>query len=118
MDSLTRTGPSGQCGRGTTEKNGYGPEPPAEHARPSGAPLPQEWKTPALWGVADSAPYFHDEIAGTLSAAILKHNGDAKPVKAAFEKLPETDRTALIQFLESLKAPPSAKSDRTAKVGR
>ena len=27
---------------------------------PDDHPLPDEWKTPPLWGVADSAPYFHD----------------------------------------------------------
>ena len=30
-----------------------------------------EWRTPPLWGVADSAPYLHDGRAATLEAAIL-----------------------------------------------
>ena len=44
---------------------------------PDGHPLPEEWKTPPLWGVADSAPYFHDGGSPTLDAAIRRHEGDA-----------------------------------------
>src|SRR5262249_36406674 len=33
---------------------------------PEDHPLPSEWKTPPLWGVADSAPYFHDGGSPTL----------------------------------------------------
>ena len=42
---------------------------------PDGHPLPDEWKTPPLWGVADSAPYFHDGGSLTLEAAIRRHDG-------------------------------------------
>ena len=47
---------------------------------PDGHPLPDEWKTPPLWGVADSAPYFHDGGSPTLEAAIRRHQGDAASV--------------------------------------
>ena len=38
---------------------GYG-VPVPEVPFPDDLPKLDEWKTPALWGVADSAPYFHD----------------------------------------------------------
>jgi CxxC motif-containing protein (DUF1111 family) len=76
---------------------------------PHGHPLPDEWKTPPLWGVADSAPYFHDGGSPTLEAAILRHHGDAAVVTRAFESLPTADREAIVRFLKSLKAPAEAK---------
>ena len=54
---------------------------------PDDHPLPDEWKTPPLWGVADSAPYFHDGGSPTLEAAIRRHKGDAASVTKAFESL-------------------------------
>jgi CxxC motif-containing protein (DUF1111 family) len=71
-------------------------------------PAPDEWKTPALWGVADSAPYFHDGGSATLQDAILRHRGDANPVTKAYEDLDDQDQRALIRFLESLRAPAEA----------
>ena len=86
----------------------YGPEPPAESARPSYVPDPQQWKTPPLWGVADSAPYLHDGSAATLIDAIRRHQGEAKGVTTAYQALPAVDQAAVVKFLESLKAPPDA----------
>jgi CxxC motif-containing protein (DUF1111 family) len=70
-----------------------------------GAPRPNEWKTPPLWGVADSAPYFHDGGAATLEQAILRHRADALSVTTAYRALPGADQQALIAFLRTLKAP-------------
>jgi mono/diheme cytochrome c family protein len=75
---------------------------------PDGHPLSDEWKTPPLWGVADSAPYFHDGGARTLEAAIRRHQGDAANVTRAYESLPASDRDAIVRFLKSLKAPAEA----------
>ncbi len=72
---------------------------------PEAFPLPEEWKTPPLWGVADSSPYLHDGSAGTLEAAITQHRGDAEVVTQAYRGLAEPDRRALIAFLKTLKAP-------------
>jgi CxxC motif-containing protein (DUF1111 family) len=77
---------------------------------PEDHPLPDEWKTPPLWGVADSAPYFHDGGSPTLETAILRHKGDAASVTRAFEALNGVDRAAIVRFLESLKAPAPAKA--------
>ena len=50
---------------------------------PARHPRPEEWKTPPLWGVADSAPYFHDGNSPTLRDAIVRHGGDAASVTKA-----------------------------------
>jgi CxxC motif-containing protein (DUF1111 family) len=67
--------------------------------------LAQEWRTPPLWGVADSAPYLHDGRADTLLDAILLHGGEAASSTKRFRELPGEDRTAIIAFLQSLVAP-------------
>ena len=72
---------------------------PDDHARP------QEWKTPPLWGVADSAPYFHDGRTPTLSAAIKRHGRDARFARDNFRDLKQPDQFALLAFLRSLRAP-------------
>ncbi|WP_152051416.1 di-heme oxidoredictase family protein [Tautonia marina] len=80
----------------------------------TGVPIPrehpdaEEWRTPPLWGVADSAPYFHDGSSPTLRHAIERHKGDALPVSKAFKRLSDEDQGALIRFLESLRAPSDA----------
>jgi CxxC motif-containing protein (DUF1111 family) len=76
---------------------------------PDEHPQPDEWKTPPLWGVADSAPYFHDGGSATLEQAVFRHGGDARIVTKAFEALSGDDQDALISFLKSLKAPVEAK---------
>jgi len=65
-----------------------------------------EWKTPPLWGVADSAPYLHDGRASSLHQAILLHGGQAEDASKKFNQLKPETRKALISFLSSLKAPP------------
>lgn len=75
---------------------------------PEGHPSPEEWKTAPLWGVADSAPYFHDGASLTLEAAIQRHEGDAASVTEAYRRLPSDDRDAVIAFLKGLKAPVEA----------
>ncbi|MFO0952781.1 MAG: di-heme oxidoredictase family protein [Isosphaeraceae bacterium] len=85
---------------------GYRETPPVP--LPEAYPLPEEWKTPALWGVADSAPYLHDGSAPTLEHAVSRHRGDAEPVYEAFGRLTHRDRGALFAFLSTLKAPTDA----------
>ena len=65
----------------TKNQGGYAETPPVP--LPEDHPLPDEWKTPPLWGVADSAPYFHDGDCPTLESAVLKHHGDAENVAVA-----------------------------------
>jgi CxxC motif-containing protein (DUF1111 family) len=112
--------PTVQSGRGGGG-GGYGSPPPPQLQladRPDHEPKPEEWKTPALWGVADSAPYLHDGSAETLEDAIARHQGDAKGVTAKFEALSPQDQAALIAFLSSLKAPPDATPLRDPAITR
>lgn len=85
---------------------GYADAPPVP--LPEEHPQPEEWKTPPLWGVADSAPYFHDGGCATLEKAVANHHGDAEAVRLAYERLGEHDRKAVIAFLETLRAPTDA----------
>ena len=73
---------------------------------PDSHPLASEWKTPPLWGVAETAPYLHDGSAATLRHAIEAHAGQAKSIRERFNKVSLDDQNAVIRFMESLKANP------------
>jgi len=99
----------------------YRAEPPRPlrlRERPDHLPKPEEWKTPPLWGVADSAPYFHDGGAPTLESAISRHRGEAKGVTARYQELRNSDQAAVIAFLKTLRAPPDALPLRDPAVTR
>jgi CxxC motif-containing protein (DUF1111 family) len=67
---------------------------------------PGEFRTPPLWGVADSGPYLHDGSAATLEEAILAHDNEAGDAAFAYERgLTYIEQQALVAFLESLRAP-------------
>lgn len=70
------------------------------------APAKQsEWRTPPLWGVADSAPYMHDGRAATLVDAIKAHTGQGALSQQRFAQLESAEQTQLVLFLQSLRAP-------------
>ncbi len=84
----------------------YGqPPPPDPNSKPHDGPLADEWRTPPLWGVADSAPYMHDGRANTLEEAIQFHAGQAASSAQRFAQLPPVERIELIAFLKTLRAP-------------
>lgn len=87
----------------------YGEPPLPVPNGPDEGPSPSDWRTPPLWGVADSAPYFHDGASPTLEAAIQRHAGDAQVVTSAYRKLTGDEQTALLTFLGTLRAPRDAK---------
>lgn len=68
-------------------------------------PDPDQWQTPPLWGVADSAPYFHDGASPTILSAINRHKGQANHSREAFDDLSTSETECLIEFLQSLRAP-------------
>lgn len=68
-------------------------------------PHPDQWQTPPLWGVADSAPYFHDGGSPTLRLAINRHLGQAAHSQQKFDDLSNQDQERLIKFLKTLRAP-------------
>ncbi len=76
-------------------------------ARTSGEAGPTEWRTPPLWGVADSAPYLHDGRASTLDEAIRLHGGEAEATSERYRKLDSRDRRELLLFLQSLTVVPA-----------
>ena len=65
----------------------------------------QEWRTPPLWGLRDSAPYLHDGRADTIEQAIALHGGEATRSARAFIRLSAAERLQLTLFLKSLEAP-------------
>jgi CxxC motif-containing protein (DUF1111 family) len=84
----------------------YGPPPPKpDPSDPNGPPLADEWRTPPLWGVADSGPYMHDGRAETLADAIRLHGGQAAPATKRYGELSASEQSQLIAFLNTLKAP-------------
>ncbi len=80
---------------------------PTAPARSSGEAGPTEWRTPPLWGVADSAPYLHDGRASTLDQAIRLHGGEAEATSERYRKLDSGNRRELLLFLHSLTVSPT-----------
>jgi CxxC motif-containing protein (DUF1111 family) len=72
---------------------------------PNDGPSAGEWRTPPLWGVADSAPYLHDGRAPTLEEAIKMHGGQGKRAASSFACLTKTEQDQVITFLRTLRAP-------------
>ncbi|MBI5856853.1 MAG: c-type cytochrome [Sphingobacteriales bacterium] len=74
-----------------------------------GTALPQEWRTPPLWGLglsknSQGGQYFllHDGRAKSIEEAILLHGGEGTQSRNNFQQLTESDKAKLIKFLESL----------------
>jgi CxxC motif-containing protein (DUF1111 family) len=84
----------------------YGEPPlPLPNAPKGEGPSPSEWRTPPLWGVADSAPYLHDGRAATLEEAIQMHGGQGARAASNFRALSTREQAQLIAFLKTLRAP-------------
>jgi hypothetical protein len=67
--------------------------------------------TRRLWGIANSGPYFHHGMYGTMREAIIGHSGEALASRRAFQAASAYDRDALIEFLKSLQVlPPGTRS--------
>ncbi len=77
----------------------------ARAAHPNQPPAVEEWRTPPLWGLRDSAPYLHDGRAGTLDEAIRLHGGEAAPSARRYRQLSPREQALLQSFLLSLAAP-------------
>ncbi|NDR57863.1 di-heme oxidoreductase family protein [Aliiruegeria sabulilitoris] len=76
--------------------------------RPEWEATGREWRTPPLWGiglteaVSGHSYFLHDGRARSLSEAILWHGGEAEAAREAFRTMTNSERDALISFLESL----------------
>jgi CxxC motif-containing protein (DUF1111 family) len=87
-------------------------------AQSSGTSAATEWRTPPLWGVADSAPYLHDGRARTLDEAVRLHGGEAAKIAVRYSKLDYGDRQELLAFLHSLTAAPKLRKRSPAAARR
>jgi CxxC motif-containing protein (DUF1111 family) len=95
-----------RMGRDLVGGGSYGEPPiPVPDSPGDDGPSPSEWRTPPLWGVADSAPYLHDGRAATLEEAIHMHGGQARRSAERFAHLRGADQGNLIAFLRTLRAP-------------
>jgi CxxC motif-containing protein (DUF1111 family) len=66
-----------------------------------------EWRTPPLWGLRDSAPYLHDGRARTIAQAIAQHDGQGLYSAKWFHELTVAEKRDLVNFLMTLAAPRS-----------
>jgi CxxC motif-containing protein (DUF1111 family) len=69
---------------------------------PQASALPNEIRTPSLWGVRARRPLLHDGSASTLEEAIGRHRGEAEGIRRRYDQLSAVDRASLIAFLNSL----------------
>jgi len=74
--------------------------------RPEFLATEREFRTAPLWGVGQRVRnghrFLHDARASTPEEAILWHGGEAEKAKSTFITLSQTDRLALLHFLEQL----------------
>jgi CxxC motif-containing protein (DUF1111 family) len=76
--------------------------------RPDFLATGNEWRTAPLWGVGllqqvnGSNSLLHDGRARSVEEAILWHGGEASQAKSRFIQLKQSERTALIKFVNSL----------------
>ncbi len=75
---------------------------PNFHERNYDGTLTTRFMTRPLWGVGSSPPYGHDGRSINLREAILRHGGEALASRNAFAKLADSQRSAIVEFLESL----------------
>ena len=62
-----------------------------------------QFVTPPLWGIRDSAPYLHDGRARTLLDSILQHGeGDDTNSVNAFKALSADDQQKIVEFMGTL----------------
>jgi cytochrome c peroxidase len=117
-------------GPSLADSGAYGvnlPDSSEEEVQPGGRPVPlavrgtlpagrrptaigagrQEWRTPPLWGLRDSAPYLHDGRAATIEQAVALHGGEAQKTAQRFFTLTPEERLQVMTFLKSLVAPAS-----------
>jgi CxxC motif-containing protein (DUF1111 family) len=108
---LADTGSYGVFVAGPNAPRGGGPR--DEPAGVSSALRLQEWRTPPLWGIRDSAPYLHDGRAATLDQAITLHGGQGASSAHRYGQLTTRRKQQLEAFLKSLSAP-----DRDGQLAR
>lgn len=116
-DPLPSPAPDPPVGEPPTRENigivYYGPRTVPNPRIPTPSPgemqvFRQEWKTPPLWGMRDSAPYLHDGRAATVEEAVGWHGGEALQSAKKFANMSKNDRADVVTFLMTLAAPDPA----------
>jgi CxxC motif-containing protein (DUF1111 family) len=64
--------------------------------------LTTQFITEPLWGVGSTPPYGHDGRSINLREVILRHGGEARNSRNAFNALSENNKAAIFEFLNSL----------------
>jgi hypothetical protein len=72
------------------------------HERNYDGTLTTHFMTEPLWGVGSSPPYGHDGRSINLREVILRHGGEALASRNAFARLSESQKAAILEFLNSL----------------
>lgn len=75
---------------------------PAFHEREFDGGFVTQFVTEPLWGVGTTAPYGHDGRSVNLEEVVLRHGGEAQASRDRFASLRESDRLALLDFLNTL----------------
>jgi CxxC motif-containing protein (DUF1111 family) len=68
----------------------------------SGNATQREFRTSPLWGLSQTAPYFHNGAADSIDQAIRLHNGEALSIRQAYDALSAENKAALLAFLDTL----------------
>ena len=61
-----------------------------------------EFRTAPLWGLSQTAPYFHTGFADTIEEAIRFHDGEAIDIRVRYFLRSQADRDAVLAFLNTL----------------
>jgi hypothetical protein len=75
---------------------------PQFHERNWDGGLQKEFLTRALWGVGSKVSFGHDGRSINLMEVILRHGGEAKASRDAFDALEAPKQDAILEFLRSL----------------
>lgn len=104
-DRTSEGNPADGTAPGNATPNNQKKQPAAPQVKVAVGPTMQEWRTPPLWGVRDSAPYLHDGRAETLEQAIALHAGESARARLRLFMLGASQRAKVVAFLKSLSAP-------------
>lgn len=61
------------------------------------------WRTPMLWGVGSGFPWMHDGQSLSLEDAILRHDGEGRQARIAYERMPHSRQRRLVEFLAGMR---------------
>ncbi|HEU4530008.1 MAG TPA: di-heme oxidoredictase family protein [Steroidobacteraceae bacterium] len=75
---------------------------PNFHERNYNGSIERMFMTEPLWGVGSTPPYGHDGRSINLREVILRHGGEAAASRNAFARLSESNKSAILEFLNSL----------------